>query len=156
MALHTNHPRELTPAARAAIARLTGAGIPVVSQSVLLRGVNDDADTLEALMRALCRVRVKPYYLHHGDLAPGTAHFRVPLADGQALMAELRRRLSGSHCQPTCSIFPARTARFRWDPATSRATSDRRVSRHGRARAASTLYDDACALRHLLAAPRDR
>ncbi|MEQ1714177.1 MAG: lysine 2,3-aminomutase, partial [Hyphomicrobium sp.] len=95
VALHTNHPRELTPAARAAIARLTGAGIPVLSQSVLLRGVNDDADTLEALMRALVSARVKPYYLHHGDLAPGTAHFRVPLATGQALMSELRRRLSG-------------------------------------------------------------
>ena len=95
VALHTNHPRELTSAARGAISRLTGAGIPVLSQSVLLRGVNDDADTLEALMRALVSARVKPYYLHHGDLAPGTAHFRVPLATGQALMTELRRRLSG-------------------------------------------------------------
>ena len=65
------------------------------STTVLLRGVNDNADTLEALMRALVEVRVKPYYLHHGDLAPGTAHFRTTIGEGQALMSELRRRLSG-------------------------------------------------------------
>ena len=93
--LHTNHPRELTPDACAAISRIVDAGIPVVSQTVLLRGVNDDADTLEALMRTLVEVRVKPYYLHHGDLAPGTAHFRTTIAEGRALMAELRRRISG-------------------------------------------------------------
>jgi lysine 2,3-aminomutase len=93
--LHSNHARELTAAARAAIARLVDAGIPVVSQTVLLKGVNNDADTLEALMRALLEARVKPYYLHHGDLAPGTAHFRTTLDEGQALMRELRRRLSG-------------------------------------------------------------
>ena len=75
--------------------KLVDAGIPVVSQTVLLRGVNDNADTLEALMRALVEARVKPYYLHHGDLAPGTAHFRTTIAEGQALMTELRRRLSG-------------------------------------------------------------
>ena len=93
--LHTNHVRELTTDARKAIAKLVDAGIPVVSQTVLLKGVNDTADTLEALMRALVEARVKPYYLHHGDLAPGTAHFRTTIAEGQALMDELRRRLSG-------------------------------------------------------------
>jgi lysine 2,3-aminomutase len=93
--LHCNHARELTRDARAAIAKLVDAGIPVVSQTVLLKGVNDTADTLEALMRALVEARVKPYYLHHGDLAPGTAHFRTTIAVGQALMAELRRRVSG-------------------------------------------------------------
>jgi lysine 2,3-aminomutase len=93
--LHTNHARELTADARAAIAKLVDAGIPVVSQTVLLKGVNDTADALEALMRALVEVRVKPYYLHHGDLAPGTAHFRTTIAEGQALMEDLRRRLSG-------------------------------------------------------------
>ncbi|HEY8194140.1 MAG TPA: lysine-2,3-aminomutase-like protein [Hyphomicrobium sp.] len=93
--LHTNHARELTADARVAIARLVDAGIPLVSQTVLLRGVNDDAGTLEALMRALVELRVKPYYLHHGDLAPGTAHFRTTIAEGQALMTELRKRLSG-------------------------------------------------------------
>ncbi len=95
VALHANHARELTPAARAACRRLIDRGVAMVSQSVLLRGVNDDADTLEALMRAFVEARVKPYYLHHGDLAPGTAHFRTTIAQGQALMAELRRRLSG-------------------------------------------------------------
>jgi lysine 2,3-aminomutase len=93
--LHANHPRELTRAARAAIARLVEAGVPVVSQTVLLRGINDHADTLEALLRGLVEARVKPYYLHHPDLAPGTRHFRTSICEGQALMRELRRRLSG-------------------------------------------------------------
>ncbi|MDF2995060.1 MAG: lysine-2,3-aminomutase-like protein [Xanthobacteraceae bacterium] len=95
VAVHANHARELGPEARVALARLADAGIPLVSQSVLLRGVNDDAGTLTALFRALVECRVKPYYLHHPDLAPGTAHFRLPIADGQALMRELRGRLSG-------------------------------------------------------------
>lgn len=95
VALHANHPRELTGAARDAIARLVDAGIPLVSQSVLLRGVNDTVETLEALMRAFVEARVKPYYLHHGDLAPGTSHFRTSVAEGQALMRGLRQRLSG-------------------------------------------------------------
>ncbi|MCG6203594.1 lysine-2,3-aminomutase-like protein [Rhodopseudomonas sp. HC1] len=99
MALHANHPRELTPAARAACARLIDAGIPMVSQSVLLRGVNDNAATLEALMRAFVECRIKPYYLHHADLAPGTAHLRTTLAEGQALLRALRGRVSGL-CQP--------------------------------------------------------
>jgi lysine 2,3-aminomutase len=99
LALHANHARELTEAARAACARLIDAGIPMVSQSVLLRGVNDDAATLEALMRAFVECRIKPYYLHHGDLAPGTAHLRTTLAHGQDLVRALRGRVSGL-CQP--------------------------------------------------------
>ena len=99
VALHANHPREFTPAACAAIARLADAGIPLLGQSVLLRGVNDDAETLGALMRAFVENRVKPYYLHHGDLAPGTGHLRTTIAEGQALMRALRGRLSGL-CQP--------------------------------------------------------
>ncbi|MGP9812850.1 lysine-2,3-aminomutase-like protein [Rhodopseudomonas sp. NSM] len=99
VALHANHPRELTAAARAACARLIDAGLPMVSQSVLLRGVNDDSETLEALMRAFVECRIKPYYLHHGDLAPGTAHLRTTIAEGQALMRALRGRVSGL-CQP--------------------------------------------------------
>jgi lysine 2,3-aminomutase len=98
--IHANHPRELTEAARAALARLADAGIPLLSQSVLLNGVNDDPATLAALMRAFVENRVKPYYLHHGDLAPGTAHFRTTIAEGQALMHSLRGRVSGL-CQPT-------------------------------------------------------
>ncbi|MBI1178979.1 MAG: lysine-2,3-aminomutase-like protein [Alphaproteobacteria bacterium] len=100
VALHANHPRELTAAARAACARLVDAGIVMVSQSVLLRGVNADAETLAALMRAFVEARVKPYYLHHPDLAPGTGHFRVSVEEGRALVAGLRGRLSGL-CQPT-------------------------------------------------------
>ena len=99
VAVHANHPRELSVKARAACARMVDAGIPLVSQSVLLRGVNDDAATLEALMRAFVECRIKPYYLHHGDLAPGTAHLRTTLARGQELMAALRGRVSGL-CQP--------------------------------------------------------
>lgn len=100
VAVHANHAREFTPAACAALARLADAGIALVSQSVLLRGVNDDADTLAALMRAFLANRVKPYYLHHPDMAPGTAHFRLSIAEGQALMRQLRGRLSGL-AQPT-------------------------------------------------------
>jgi lysine 2,3-aminomutase len=98
--LHANHARELTAKARAACARFIDAGIPMLSQSVLLRGVNDDAAALGELMRALVECRIKPYYLHHGDLAPGTAHWRTGIEEGRALMRALRGRLSGL-CQPT-------------------------------------------------------
>ena len=97
--LHANHARELTEAAREACARLIDAGIPMLSQSVLLASVNDDAVALGALMRALVESRIKPYYLHHADLAPGTAHLRTSIERGQDLMRQLRGRLSGL-CQP--------------------------------------------------------
>jgi lysine 2,3-aminomutase len=97
--LHANHPRELTAAAKSACARFIDAGVPLLSQSVLLKGVNDDLDTLGALMRAFVEARIRPYYLHHADLAPGTAHLRTTLAEGQALMRGLHARLSGL-CQP--------------------------------------------------------
>lgn len=99
VAIHANHPRELTPEALAACARLSDAGFCLVSQTVLLRGVNDDATVLAALMRAFVEARIKPYYLHHPDLAPGTAHFRLSIAEGQALVRQLRGQLSGL-CQP--------------------------------------------------------
>src|SRR5215475_5065512 len=99
IALHANHARELSENARAAIARLVDAGIPMVSQSVLLKGVNDNPAALEALMRSFVECRIKPYYLHHGDFAPGTAHLRTTLAHGQELMLHLRGRVSGL-CQP--------------------------------------------------------
>ncbi len=95
VALHANHAREFTPAARAAIARIVDAGIPMLSQSVLLKGVNDSVGALAELMRAFVENRIKPYYLHHADLAPGTAHFRTTIADGQALMRALRGQVSG-------------------------------------------------------------
>ena len=100
LAIHANHPREFTPFGRAALARIADSGIPLVSQTVLLKGVNDDAETLQALMRCFVESRVKPYYLHHGDLAPGTAHLRTTIAEGQALMRSLRGTVSGL-CQPT-------------------------------------------------------
>jgi lysine 2,3-aminomutase len=98
--LHANHARELSARARAACARIIDAGIPMLSQSVLLRGVNDDPDSLAALMRALVENRIKPYYLHHGDLAPGTGHLRTTIPQGQAIIRALHGRLSGL-CQPT-------------------------------------------------------
>jgi lysine 2,3-aminomutase len=100
VAIHANHPREFSPAAVQAIARLADAGIQLLSQSVLLKGINDDADTLERLMRLFVEHRIRPYYLHQGDLAPGTGHFRTTIAEGQALMRALRGRLSGL-AQPT-------------------------------------------------------
>lgn len=99
VAVHANHPREFTAEARIACDRIIDAGIPMVSQSVLLRGVNDNPETLEALMRTFIECRIKPYYLHHGDLAPGTAHLRTSIEEGQKLMQHLRGRVSGL-CQP--------------------------------------------------------
>lgn len=100
VAVHVNHARELTKAARAACARMADAGLPLLGQSVLLAGVNDAPQALAELMRACVECRMKPYYLHHGDLAPGTSHLRSDIATGQALMRGLRGRLSGL-CQPS-------------------------------------------------------
>jgi lysine 2,3-aminomutase len=100
IAVHANHPHELTAPARAALAQLADAGIVLLGQTVLLRGVNDDPETLAALMRGFVAARVKPYYLHHPDLAPGTSHFRLPIARGQAIVRALRGRISGL-AQPT-------------------------------------------------------
>ena len=100
VAVHANHPRELTAEARAALARLADAGIALVSQTVFLKGINDNAEILEELMRGFVEARVKPYYLHHPDMAPGTAHFRGKIEEGQAIVAALRGRLSGI-AQPT-------------------------------------------------------
>jgi lysine 2,3-aminomutase len=100
LGVHCNHPRELGAPMRRALARLADAGIPLLGQTVLLAGVNDDLETLESLLRALVAARVRPYYLHHPDLVRGTGHFRVPIARGQALMKALRGRLSGL-AQPT-------------------------------------------------------
>lgn len=100
MAIHCNHPRELTDAVAAACDRLMRGGVALLSQSVLLRGVNDDVETLTALMRRLVELRVKPYYLHHPDRAKGTARFRLSLSEGRALVDALRGNVSGL-CQPT-------------------------------------------------------
>ena len=100
VAVHVNHPRELSAPARAACARLVDAGIPLISQTVLLRAVNDTPEVMGELMRTLVECRIKPYYLHHGDLAPGTAHLRTDIATGQNLVRSMRGRISGL-CQPT-------------------------------------------------------
>ena len=100
IAIHANHPRELTDDAKAAFRRLTQAGATLLGQTVLLRGVNDDPAVLEALFRAMVAARIKPYYLHHPDLAPGTAGFRLSIEEGRAIMRALRGRLSGL-AQPT-------------------------------------------------------
>jgi lysine 2,3-aminomutase len=95
VAVHANHAHEFSSSARIAIARLADGGIGLVSQSVLLKGVNDNVEALADLMRAFLENRIKPYYLHHGDLAPGTSHFRTRIEDGLALMKQLREQLSG-------------------------------------------------------------
>ncbi len=100
VAVHVNHARELTAAARDACSRMADAGLVLVGQSVLLAGVNDTAQALGELMRACVECRIKPYYLHHADLALGTSHLRTDIASGQRLMRGLRGRLSGL-CQPT-------------------------------------------------------
>lgn len=100
VALHVNHPDEITPEVECALADLRAAGCVLLSQSVLLRGVNDDADVLEALMRRLVELSVKPYYIHHPDMARGTAHFRLSIAHGQEVMRALLGRVSGL-CQPS-------------------------------------------------------
>jgi lysine 2,3-aminomutase len=95
LAVHANSAREFTDAARAALRLLLAQGIPLLGQSVLLRGVNDTPEAMEALLRAMLRARVKPYYLHQLDAAPGTARFAVPIEEGRALLAALRGRVTG-------------------------------------------------------------
>jgi len=128
VAIHANHPRELTADARAALGRLADAGIPLVGQTVLLKGVNDDPATLGALMRAMVEARVKPYYLHHGDLASGTSHFRTTIAEGQALMRALRGHVSGL-CQPTYMLdIPGGHGKVPVGPAYLSAAEDGRLA----------------------------
>jgi lysine 2,3-aminomutase len=93
--VHANHPDELDEAVSTGLARLVDAGIPVMNQAVLLRGVNDDADVLAALSRALVRRRVRPYYLHHPDHAPGNAAFRLSPTEGLEIYRSLRAKVSG-------------------------------------------------------------
>ncbi|MEC9376263.1 MAG: lysine-2,3-aminomutase-like protein [Pseudomonadota bacterium] len=97
--LHSNHPRELTASARLACSKLIDSGIPMLSQTVLLKGINDKPKTLEKLFRQLVANRIKPYYLHHMDKAPGTTHFRTSIKEGQEILKSLRGNISGL-CQP--------------------------------------------------------
>lgn len=124
VALHANHPREFTADARAAIARIVDAGMVMISQTVLLKGVNDDAVVLAELMRTFAENRVKPYYLHHPDLAPGTSHFRLTLAEGRALVESLRGRVSGL-CQPSYILdIPGGHGKVRADSTTVEEADD--------------------------------
>ena len=92
---HFNHPREVTPEARAACERLADAGIPVGCQTVLLKGVNDDPETLKELMHKLLMMRVRPYYLYQADLTRGTNHFRTRVEMGLQIMQALRGHTTG-------------------------------------------------------------
>ena len=124
VALHANHPREMTDDARAACARLVDSGIAMVSQTVLLKGINDDPVVLGQLMRAFVETRVKPYYLHHPDLAPGTGHFRLSIEEGQAIVASLRGTISGL-CQPTYILdIPGGHGKAPLNPASAQRVAD--------------------------------
>ena len=125
VALHANHPRELTPESRAACARMIDAGIPMLSQTVLLKGVNDDIDTLEELMRAFVETRIKPYYLHHADLLPARRISASASIAEQGLVRQLRARASGL-CQPEYVLdIPGGHAKARVAPADFEAAGDR-------------------------------
>jgi lysine 2,3-aminomutase len=100
IAIHVNHAREVTPEFASRVGILVDHGIPVLSQSVLMRGVNDSTVALADLFRKLVEARVKPYYLHQLDMAPGTNHFRVPIEEGLRITRALRGAISGL-CQPT-------------------------------------------------------
>jgi KamA family protein len=95
MVVHINHPREVDAAVGAALGRLVAAGVPVLNQAVLLRGINDEADVLADLCERLVDLRVSPYYLHQLDHVAGAAHFEVSVERGRSIIAELRRRLPG-------------------------------------------------------------
>jgi KamA family protein len=93
--VHANHPAEIDDDVAAGLGRLIDAGVPVLHQAVLLRDVNDRADVLAELYERLIDLRVMPYYLHQLDRVAGAMHFEVPVEEGLALIAELRRRLPG-------------------------------------------------------------
>jgi lysine 2,3-aminomutase len=96
IALHANHARELNPAVTRALQKLQRRGIPILGQTVLLAGVNDSEAALGDLFRAMLRARIKPYYLHQLDAAPGTSHFHVPVERGREILANLRGTISGT------------------------------------------------------------
>jgi lysine 2,3-aminomutase len=100
---HINHVNEITTEVEDACDRLFAGGAQLLNQTVLLKDINDSPEQMEALLRKLVEIRVKPYYLHHGDLARGTSHFRTTIGAGRELMTALRGRLSGL-CQPTYVI----------------------------------------------------
>ena len=106
ISLHSNHVNEFTPDGEKAIASIIDAGIPMVSQTVLLKDINDKVETLDALFRHLVQHRIKPYYLHHPDLANGTKHFRLPIRKGQTIYKALLKKLSGIARPHYCLDIP--------------------------------------------------
>ena len=116
MAAHFNHPVELSEESRQAVERLLRHGVPVVNQSVLLKGVNDDAETLRLLFTGLLKMKVKPYYLFHGDPIEGTMHFRTGVERGLELMAALRNRVSGMAMPAFSFDLPESGGKIRLEP----------------------------------------
>ena len=126
MAIHANHAREITADAGAALAQLANNGVVLLGQSVLLKSVNDNVETLVNLFETLMVNRVKPYYLHHPDLTAGTSHFRFPLERGMALMDAVRARISGI-CMPQYTLdIPGGVTKIAITPETVQAILDRR------------------------------
>ena len=116
LAAHFNHPAELSEEARQGVERLLRQGVPVVNQSVLLKGVNDDAETLRLLFTGLLKMKVKPYYLFHGDPIEGTMHFRTGVKRGLELMAVLRNRVSGMAMPAFSFDLPDGGGKIRLEP----------------------------------------
>lgn len=116
VASHFNHPQELTPAVGTAVQTLLRHGIPVVNQSVLLKGVNDDAKILGPLFTGLLRLRIKPYYLFHGDPIEGAMHFRTGIDRGLAIMNQLRGNISGMALPAFAFDLPGGNGKIRLQP----------------------------------------
>jgi len=116
LAAHFNHPAELSEESRQAVERLLRHGVPVVNQSVLLKGVNDDEETLRLLFTGLLKMKVKPYYLFHGDPIEGTMHFRTGVKRGLELMAALRNRVSGMAMPAFSFDLPESGGKIRLEP----------------------------------------
>ncbi len=116
LAAHFNHPAELSEESRQAVERLLRHGVPVVNQSVLLKGVNDDVETLRLLFTGLLKMKVKPYYLFHGDPIEGTMHFRTGVERGLELMAALRNRVSGMAMPAFSFDLPESGGKIRLEP----------------------------------------
>ena len=112
--IHANHANELDDTTAAALARLTDSGIPLLNQSVLLRGINDTAAALINLSRRLVDLRVMPYYLHQLDRVRGAAHFEVPVCHGLSLIEEMRRDCPATPFRATCKKSLAKNTRSSW------------------------------------------
>ena len=147
--LHANHARELTPNARAACARFVDAGIPMLSQTVLLKGINDHAHTLGKLMRVLVESRIKPYYLHHADLAPGTAHWRTGIGTARSSCENYVDIYRASVSRRMCWTFPVVTASHRSARATSHPAAS---STEPCATKSKTTKESVTSIRHRLTA----